>query len=408
MVRYDKYILNQLLDSYERSRLFTGRNKVNICISFAFSRKSIPKYFDESSLDYEEIHAAIQALEKKGYIKIVWKKGRHIVQKVLLKEDHLEEVYQYVKRTPKAEDAALTLQLLETLGGETASQTGRDFIDYLGRRIRDGKSVREYIALNDREKTERFIRAITLIEENCESCYIREFSIRHFADSKVFEGMLPLVGKVMRQFGRQYRDMDNYAILAEHLIYHTPDYVYIKGSSGVLYFGDSKILLKDLGQGFGICGEDLAGVSLGRTKEIKRVITIENLTTFFHWKEADSLLIYLGGYHNASRRNLLRLIYEQLPRAEYLHFGDIDAGGFEIYEDLRKRTGIPFQTYRMDLKTLKRYGKYAKALTANDRKRLKSALDKNPEYADVLSYMLTEGIKLEQECIELPICTFKE
>ncbi|OLR59402.1 hypothetical protein BHF70_07075 [Anaerostipes sp. 494a] len=33
--------------------------------------------------------------------------------------------------------------------------------------------------------------------------------------------------------------------------------------------------------------------------------------------------------------------------AEYLHFGDIDAGGYEIYENLCRKTGIPFGMYRL-------------------------------------------------------------
>lgn len=39
MVQYDKKIMNQLLDTYEKSLLFTGENKVNINIQFAFNRK---------------------------------------------------------------------------------------------------------------------------------------------------------------------------------------------------------------------------------------------------------------------------------------------------------------------------------------------------------------------------------
>ena len=55
----------------------------------------------------------------------------------------------------------------------------------------------------------------------------------------------------------------------------------------------------------------------------------------------------------------------------------------------------------MDLDTLKEYEKYGKALTENDRVRIEKMLKENPfvPYADVLAYMLSAGIKLEQECI---------
>ncbi|MCI5622346.1 Wadjet anti-phage system protein JetD domain-containing protein [Anaerostipes sp.] len=86
--------------------------------------------------------------------------------------------------------------------------------------------------------------------------------------------------------------------------------------------------------------------------------------------------------------------------AEYLHFGDIDAGGYEIYENLCRKTGIPFGMYFMNLETLQKYESYARQLTENDKKRLKKLLEKQDcEYRDVLKYMLEKNIKLEQECI---------
>ena len=81
-MQYEKRILNQLLDSYENSLLSRGENKVTVHIAFPFTKKTIPEYFDESSLAYEEIHAVLKGLEQKGYISIVWKKG---------KENHIDQ-----------------------------------------------------------------------------------------------------------------------------------------------------------------------------------------------------------------------------------------------------------------------------------------------------------------------------
>lgn len=403
MVRYERYILNRLLDGYESSLLFMGKNKVQIRISFPFTRKNVPEYFDESSVAYEEIHGAMRLLEKKQFIEVVWKKENHIMQKVLLNEEKVNAVYQYLKRVPKAEKAGKTLKLLDELKGEAGSETCGKFIDYLRGRIQQGQSVKEYIEPGELEKINQLIMAVYFVEKNQDACYIREFSIKHFGDSKVFEALLPLIGKVMRQFNPQFADIEVRAILAEYLIYHTPDYVYVKGSSGILEFGESQVVLRGLRQGFGICGEDLAKIKISKTEQIKKVITIENLTTFFCWSEEESLQIYLGGYHNEARRQLLWLIHEQLPQAQYLHFGDIDVGGFEIYEDLKRRTGIAFHTYRMDLGTLKEHEQYARQLTVNDKKRIRMILHDKPDifYGDVLAYMLDQDIKLEQECIGL-------
>lgn len=103
------------------------------------------------------------------------------------------------------------------------------------------------------------------------------------------------------------------------------------------------------------------------------------------------------------RRELLSKVYQELPEAEYLHFGDIDIGGFEIYRDLCEKTGIPFQTYHMGIWELKQYEGYTKKLTENDKKRLQVLMGKEwfgqKGIAQVLEYMEEKDMKLEQEVI---------
>ena len=50
MAHYDARMLNGLLDSYENSLLSRGENKVAIHIAFHFTKKTMPEYFNESSL----------------------------------------------------------------------------------------------------------------------------------------------------------------------------------------------------------------------------------------------------------------------------------------------------------------------------------------------------------------------
>ncbi len=406
-MQYERKILQALLDSYENSLLSRGENKVAVHISFPFTRKSMPSYFDESSLAFEEIHGAAKHLEELGLVRIQWKGGKegHIIQKVVLNEEHIWEVYHYVKRTPKRELAMEQIQVLQQLSPEGSTPVAGAFAAWLRERLEEGKSVKEYVDLEDREETKRLITAISSIEKNQEESYIREFSVKCFGDTKMLEKRLGLIGKIMRRFSDRYEGMDNYAILAEHGIYHTPNYVYVKGW-GRLYAGKDSACsldLKSLRQGIGLSGEDLDTIRWTDLSEVKKVITIENLTTFFRWEEENSILIYLGGYHNHVRRKLLQNIHAMLPDAEYLHFGDIDVGGFEIYRDLLRRTGIVFVPYLMGIEQLKTYREYTRALTENDRKRLGILLEKekNSGIAPVLEYMGRYGVKLEQECIRM-------
>lgn len=405
MGHYDRKILNALIDSYENSLLSRGENKVAIHVSFGFNKRNLPEYFNESSLEYESIHTHMKELEERKFLTIVWKNGKkdHIIQKVILNENTVSDVYSYLKRVPKNVNERNTLKLLEESKKKYNSPIASRVVEYLVQRIKEGKSVKEYIDLADFNRTEMLIKAIASIENNKKSCYIREFSIQCFGDSKKFDEMLSKIYKVWRNFGSQEnKQEDIYTILAEHSIYNTPNYVYFKGT-GILVLDQQKIDLEIFHQGIGISGEDLQNTYLLRKENTQKVITIENLTTFFRIQEKDSLIIYLGGYHNSLRRELLKKIYIQLPEAEYLHFGDIDVGGFLIFEDLCQKTKIPFHTYHMRVDELKKYHNYTKELTANDEKRLTMLIQKKNheecEYMDVLDYMKKNKVKLEQECI---------
>lgn len=446
-MQYDQLLLKNLLDSYEKSLLSSGKNKVRIHVSMTFSRRNLPEYFDESSMVYEQIHVAAEDMERRGFLKIQWKnrKPGTIIENVILKEEAVEEVYQYLHRTPKAVNEELTRAVLREYDqklNKTEEQTViRAFLRYILERFQDGKSVKEYIDISESAQTRELLDTLCAIEQNEKPVYIREFSIDHLGDSKKFENMLGLIGKILRRFGSGYEEMDVYEILSEYQIYHTPNYVYLKGCGCLVQnmqktdsdrifleneldaeshnpCGDGsqnrlqntsgfQIDLAALQQGIGISGEDINTLALTGISNVKRIITIENLTTFYRWSEPESILIYLGGYHNQVRRRLLQMIYKQLPQAEYFHFGDIDVGGFEIYLDLCRKTNIPFQLYHMGIPELKKYEKYSKKLTENDNKRLDKMLEKlqeNPEInscaqiAEVLKYMKITQLKLEQEC----------
>lgn len=403
MVRYDKKIMDRLLDSYEDSTLFGGKNKVTVHITFPFNKKTIPAYFDESSLAYEEIHAAMQELEWRGLIDIIWKKGKegHIISKVVLRTENLAEAYAYVSRVSRADRIRENRALLAKLRERFDTPVCQAFIEYLDNRLKNAQPVKEFMDLSNPTETEILLTGIGAIEKNNRNCYIREFSIEHFHDSKVFESLRGKIARAMRTFGEGYQEKDLNEILAEYGIYHTPNYVYFKGKVS-LRIGGCAFQVGELRQGLGISGEDIGKICFEGGVNIRRVITIENLTTFFRWEEKESLMIYLGGYHNSVRRILLQKIYRMFPDACYCHFGDIDVGGFLIYEDLCRKTGIPFKCYRMDLDTLTEYEEYGRPLTENDRAGIERILKENPDarYADVLEYMLSAGVKLEQECIE--------
>ena len=157
-MQYDQLLLKNLLDSYEKSLLSSGKNKVRIHVSMTFSRRNLPEYFDESSMVYEQIHVAAEDMERRGFLKIQWKnrKPGTIIENVILKEEAVEEVYQYLHRTPKAVNEELTRAVLREYDqklNKTEEQTViRAFLRYILERFQDGKSVKEIGRASCRER----------------------------------------------------------------------------------------------------------------------------------------------------------------------------------------------------------------------------------------------------------------
>ena len=129
-----------------------------------------------------------------------------------------------------------------------------------------------------------------------------------------------------------------------------------------------------------------------------KIMTVENLTSFNRMNTADTFLIFLSGYHNSAKQNLLKKIYSQNTDKEYYHFGDIDPDGFFILKNLCAKTNINFKPYKMGVIELEKYMTFAKPLEENDITKAKSLIEEGL-YVDVLNYMLENNIKLEQEII---------
>lgn len=387
MMNYEKEILNTLIDKYEKSKSFTGKNKVSQNFSVRVE-KEFPKYADDAEYEvFTQINEAVQNLLDKGFVSVTRKKNG-ILNSVYLNTEKTETIYIFLKRKPKNETNQDLLNILGKYSSENdilakycAEQTER---------INTNKKVQFFDG--DLSEFENILKAVSEIIKVKEETYIRDFSIRVFGDSKIFE---TIKNKVIR-FLFQYGDFPQEEKILEELnVVKNPGHVYFKGS-GVITIGNQTIDLSQLKSDIAISSLMLDDIGVEITG--KRLITVENLTTFNKFNESDAFAVYLGGYHNSHRRNFIKRIYELNPEIEYFHFGDIDAGGFYILLYLREKTGINFIPYNMNTDTLRKYSAYTKKLTENDRKRLENLL--NTEFSETIIYMLENNCKLEQESMD--------
>ena len=133
-------------------------------------------------------------------------------------------------------------------------------------------------------------------------------------------------------------------------------------------------------------------------------MTIENRAAYLRYAKDDVVVFYLGGYANRYQRDFIKTVYMSNRNASYLHFGDIDAGGFWIHHNLCEITGVNFELFSMSADELgnKEFASCLHELSGNDRVRLRE-LKKIDVYEDVVRYMLHNNVKLEQEIVSLTL-----
>ena len=320
MTNYKEIILNLLLDKYERSKSFTGDNKVEQRFSVKIAAL-FPKYGDEAEYDlFNALNEAVIALSEMDFVSFQCKKNG-VIENVSLKFTRLYDAYAYLTRTPKAETNRNLIGLLEQYDGKSDLLTR--FCTVQKERIVKNKKA-EYFD-GDIAEYEKLLKAVSMIFDVAEETFIRDFSIRVFGDSKSFEAIKGKVKRLLFQYG-DFPDEET--VLEDLNIVKNPGHIYMKGSAQIQISGQTIDLSKLNG--------DIA-ISSALLPDIeriivtgKRVLTIENLTSFHAFSEKDTFAVYLGGYHNTHRRRFIQQLFKDNPTAIYYHFGDIDAGGFYI------------------------------------------------------------------------------
>lgn len=382
-----KKLLNKLIDKYENSKSFIGQNKVNQKFSVNPS-KLFPKYSNDAEVEFfSDLNESIHDLEKAELVSVDWLRGG-IAGNVLLNIRNLDAAYKYVCRQPRKQTQERVLSILNKYQG-TACKLLSDFILAQKKRIELNQNI-EYFNSNETD-FEDLIRAVDFIQKNEDEILIRNASLALFKDSKRLETMISAIESLMHKYG-DYEGCED--VLAECNVVKTPTQVLIKGSASINLNGQIIDLSKVDGD-IGLSTKSLRDV-ISIDVFGNRVVTVENLTSFYTYGNRNDFVIYLGGFHNSVKRDFIKKVFAENVSKSYMHFGDIDAGGFYILKHLRNKTGIHFLPMNMNVQTLEQYKSSLKTLTAEDHNRLERFLD-DEEFKNVARYMLDNNCKLEQE-----------
>jgi hypothetical protein len=393
-----KYIVQYLLDKFDRSLSSIGQNKVNQHFTFHIDADSCPGYIHPNKLaDTDEALKVFHELESLDFV-VVKKDFSGFYTDVVLKTE--TEFIASARRFVGTEDPEGIAQHYHQIFVPLSSDPDpiiSAFSFKMAELTKDHRHLEGALSYFKDEKTLfdilKAIRSIDALESETRE---RIFSIANFSDSKYFAVIQPKVDKIIREFSEQAFDEKDKPSRILGVVAN-PTFAMIK--NGLKFkIGNQELDLSAFDSPFSLFDTMIAEMKVVGLNA-KRVITIENETTFFDYNDPEALIVYLAGFHNRIRRDLLKKIYASCPDIEYLHWSDIDAGGFYITNHLKQDTGIPFKPFRMGVAELIKYKNLCKTLSPNDINRLNQQLEK-PEmsvFFDVIRFMLQNNCKLEQE-----------
>ena len=399
-------IINRLLDKYEKSRQATGEPCVRRRVSL--KTEGLAEYHGRE-IDYRKaFHLAAENLQQQELIQVEWLAGEqgNLIKSLHLNLDRLDAAYQAARRSPQSE---LLQQLTRQLAAiEPQREWMQSFLqDCLGEIDR-----RRFPAQLPREAQKRdwllaSLQGIVANDASGDSTEMLEriFSKRYLGHSKLFEQQVRtrLVGILRRYAPLPELDEDDLLLLETGLV---------RASGEVLLRGPLQLRLQDkladitpFAYGVALGAETLSEMEIAGC-QASRLVSVENKATFRELVRAglgeSVLLICIGGFAGSAKRRLLQKLADHLGQNfAYLHWGDLDYGGLQIFQHLRQTCLPQLRPALMDADTYREFVSSGEPFDDSYRRKLERLREQDGfgEFHDLLDAMLLQGKTLEQEAV---------
>lgn len=363
-MNYETYLLNALLDKYERSSLFrTGQGQRRILFKPSENQRMQP--FLRDGQGQQAFLRSVQALKAEGIVDFKWLKfeEENIIQEIWLVADSksIAQAYEKVQRLPKA---VLQKQLVEVLSKERGNFQVYEYELLLEAILLEAsEKQRDWSTPFDLAGLREILAVLSYLENQPETISDKRLlSIAVFNDSKYFERNIQ--AKLLGLFGKYVFEWSAPELTVTEKLHD----IGIGKAPGELHFGggvkchfaDGHVLDATWYQEGFILSEGYVKQLKKITGRFTKLMTIENLANYYWFlrKQAkagktDCLIFYTAGFLS---KNQIRFL-ESIEKPESLaihHWGDIDLGGLGIFQQLQ---GIfpSCQPYHMDVATFTKY-----------------------------------------------------
>ena len=424
--KLQKRELSKLLDKYENRKDYGRENKNPRRTFLHITEKNYPDYYHVSDSQFRlDYNAEMAELEKLGFIELIWQRYQEgeYLDKIALRDDNVAHTYAALNRQPKIEYYRELAQIFHQHHQEASGHLNA----FYGEMLNKLKNLENLPAQLKYETSEEMGDLLTglnrLTQAKDHEMLKRNFSAALYGDSKRWDKYEKSIVWILKHYWPGYREsnqsndagavyqqdpigMADNELLSEFGLIENPRHVNISGSMKFT----TDLGAVDLAQFYPDVGLSPQMIKDMQIKSLKAdyIITIENLTSFYHYltvAPGNHLVIYLGGYHNRMRRQILIKLWDFVQAhklaVRFYHWGDIDLGGFRIYTHLKEQTGILFAPLMMDEKTYLDHLDSGHAFNKEYEKKLAELLhdERYNQFHDLIKLMLKHKVRVEQEAV---------
>ena len=418
-MNYEQELLNRLLDKYEESKAFlTGVFAKRISLTAA--KEDWLQKRMENPEEKRLFFAVLDELKEAGLIDYSWVKFEkyNLADKIWLtpETEAIQACYRRLGRLPAREKADKLLELIRQYRGKLDAESPMSrFLQDSERQIQRKGKIGQHFA-DDPVLNEDLLKCLVFMERNKGEQLERLMSSALYGDSKYFERYIKQKAlSILRTLKKREQEdasadsmPEDDALLLEKGIVRWPEILEFTGRLTVTLEDGHRIDYGAQTYGAYINSETVKHAASVTADGIRRVLFIENKANYVWYisqkPAGDELVILHGGCYSPIKGRWFRLVYEGCRRqshaAEYLHWGDVDVGGFRMFRRLKEQIVPELAPYRMDRASLEQYRDQAMWITSEAYLKTLEDMENDPEYEvfrEVIGMMRAERIRLEQE-----------
>ncbi len=403
-------IITLLLDKFEGSKHLFEPGISNRRVMLKSGQKEWPDYDYEIADIRDEFNAAAQSLEKAGMVQIEWIPHRPVMQAVVLNLSVIDECYRMVGRVHPKERAQRIEAMITARLSLVETTWIRQWRDTVCLEARTRYKVPSYCMEDTMFLSELLTAFFEYDALHGGPVTMRAFSSRCYHDTKHFEKTIrDTFLRIALQYHAELSELcqneefgarEQLAFLG---IYARPELYELTGNC-VVETPNGRIAIGAAGSsGIALPGTIVDDIQAIHMENICRITFIENKTNYDEYicteRSDDELVLYHGGFSSPQKRKFFAALASDIPVNIPIYFwADIDLGGFEMFERLRKIFPA-LQPMRMSVEDVEKYHDRGLARPDEYWKRMNTALEfkKYPLFHEVLQRLIKYRVTIEQE-----------